>query len=157
VNTPTASLPVLVSRLDNRTWREVFPGETVAICVRGGDVKGAYSIMEVIASPNHGVPLHLHSWEEEIFYVIDGCVRFRCGGREFDAPAGTCIAIPMGAPHAWRNFAASPARMLVTFTPGGFDELFEEIDGRSLADVDAIAQRYGTFVVGPMIDDLRTS
>jgi quercetin dioxygenase-like cupin family protein len=154
VNTRTASLPpVLVSRVDNRTWLEALPGETIAICVRGQDVKGAYSILEVIAAPNHGVPLHLHSWEDEIFHVIDGCLRFRCEGREFDAPTGTSIVIPMGAAHSWRNFAAAPARMLVTFTPGGFDELFAEIIGRSPADIDAIAKRYGTFIVGPTIGD----
>src|SRR6202034_2224426 len=143
----------LVSRLDNRRWFEALPGECVAICVRGEDVKGAYSIFELIAAPDHGVPLHVHRWEDVIFHIIDGCLRFRCHDREFDAPAGTSIVVPMGTAHTWRNFTDTPARMLVTFTPGGFDQLFDEIAGRSTADIDAIAQRYGTYVVGPTIGD----
>ena len=125
----------------------------MAIRVRSGDVGGAYAVLEVIAAPRYGVPLHFHSNEDEIFHVIDGEIRFRCEKTELDALPGTTVVVPRGTAHAWRNFGVSPVRMLVTFTPGGFDPLFEEIVGRSLAEVEALAQRYGTYIIGPRIGD----
>jgi quercetin dioxygenase-like cupin family protein len=142
----------LVSPFETRQWFDTLPGERVAIHVRSRDVGGEYSMIEVIAEPDYGVPLHIHGYEAECFHIIRGCVRFRCDGADFDAPAGTTVVIPQGSPHAWRNLAPVPAAMLVIFTPGGLDELFEEVAGRSLCDIESIAQRYGSSVVGPMIE-----
>jgi mannose-6-phosphate isomerase-like protein (cupin superfamily) len=144
---------VLVGRIESRQWLETLPGEAVAIRVRSADVGGAYAVLEVVAAPGYGVPLHIHSNEDEIFHIIDGEIRFRCEKTELDALPGTSVVVPRGTAHAWRNFAPLPMRMLVTFTPGGLDQLFEEIVGRSLVEIDALAQRYGTFIVGPTIGD----
>lgn len=94
--------------------------------------------------------MHYHR-EDEILQILEGVLTFSCGGRIFDAVAGTTIVVPAGAHHAWLNHAPSPVRMLVTFSPGGIEELFKRLYSTNPNDLDALATEYGTHIVGPGI------
>jgi mannose-6-phosphate isomerase-like protein (cupin superfamily) len=72
------------------------------------DTGGAYTWW--IDEPPAGVgpPRHVHSREEEGFYVIDGEVVFQAGVVKATAGPGTFIALPAGIPHGWLNGNRSP-------------------------------------------------
>ena len=122
----------------------------MAILVPSGSVGGQLSVLEAIAAPCAFSPMHYHR-EDEIIQVLEGVLTFSCGGKVFDALAGTTIVVPAGAHHAWVNHAPSRVRTLVTFSPGGIEELFKQLHRTSPDELGTLAAEYGTHIVGPGI------
>src|SRR6476659_2208960 len=133
-------------------WLQVTPGERFKIRVSSAHTMGAYSVIEIVADPGNGVPLHIHSREDEHFIVVEGTLDIANGDRRWDAPAGTSVTVRRGVPHAWCNPSDTPLRMLVVFSPGQIDGLFRALAGVDDVDkITAIAARYGTKLVGPSL------
>jgi quercetin dioxygenase-like cupin family protein len=87
------------------------------------DTDGAYAFW-VDEPPGHvGPPKHVHSREEEGFYVIEGQVEFRAGYIDSLLTNDSFIALPKGVPHSWTNTSTGQAR-LITFTAGAGNEGF---------------------------------
>ena len=139
-----------VHKHDEDTWLQVTPGERLKIRIPSAHTMGAYSVIEILADPRNGVPLHIHNKEEEHFIVLEGTLDIAIGDRRWDASAGTSATVKRGVPHAWCNPSDIPLHMLVVFSPGHIDGLFKEAAGLSDVDkVTAIATRYGTQLIGP--------
>jgi pimeloyl-ACP methyl ester carboxylesterase/mannose-6-phosphate isomerase-like protein (cupin superfamily) len=104
-----------------------------------------------IAPHTEGPPQHRHAQHDEGFYVVSGTARFTVGQRSYDAPAGTFVMIPPGAPHTFANPGEEPAVLLNTFTPDLYVQYFRDLHdliaaGQPLSDqalVDTMA-RYAT-------------
>ena len=62
-------------------------------------------------------PDHTHLTEAEIFYVLEGAVRFRCGGQTFDLEQGGFIFLPPGIEHGYTIESDDPVRLLVVTAP----------------------------------------
>jgi quercetin dioxygenase-like cupin family protein len=135
-------------------WLQVTPGERFRIRVSSAQTNGAYSVIEIVAEPHNGVPLHIHNREEEHFIVLDGTLDIAVGNRRWDAAAGSSAIVKRGEPHAWCNPSDTPLRMLVVFSPGHIEGLFRTAAG--VEDVDkiaAIAARYDTQLIGPPLHE----
>jgi len=87
---------------------------------------GAYSIVENTIPPQAGPPPHVHHNEDEIFYILEGEFEIRCGEQTFNAREGSIALLPRNVPHAFRNIGEAEGKVLVTITPGGFEEFFAE-------------------------------
>ena len=137
---------------DRGEWLQVTPGERFKIRVPSAHTMGAYSMIEIVADPGYGVPLHIHGKEDKHFIVVEGTLDIANGDRRWDAPAGTSVTVRRGVPHAWCNPSDTPLRMLVIFSPGQIDGLFRATAGVDDVDkITAIAARYGTKLVGPSL------
>ena len=135
---------------DGGEWLQVTSGERFRIRVPSAQTMGAYSVIEIIADPGNGVPLHIHNKEEEHFIVLEGTLDIASGDQRWDVPAGTSVTVKRGVPHAWCNPSDTPLHMLVVFSPGHIDGLFRAAAGVDDVDrITAIAGRYGTQLVGP--------
>jgi oxalate decarboxylase/phosphoglucose isomerase-like protein (cupin superfamily) len=77
--------------------------------------------------PGDGVSLHVHDRDEEFYYILEGAYEMQAGEERFTAEAGSMVVIPRDVPHQFRNAGAVPARALMIFRPGGFDELIGEM------------------------------
>ena len=77
--------------------------------------------------PGEGVPWHVHDRDEEFYYILEGAYEMRAGDERFTAEAGSLVVIPRDVPHEFRNAGDVPARALMIFHPGGFDELIGEM------------------------------
>jgi quercetin dioxygenase-like cupin family protein len=87
------------------------------------DTASAYAFW-VDEPPGHvGPPKHVHSREEEGFYVIKGEVDFRAGNIDAVLTKDSFIALPKGIPHSWINTSSRNAK-LITFTAGAGNEGF---------------------------------
>jgi mannose-6-phosphate isomerase-like protein (cupin superfamily) len=132
-------------------WFATIPGETVRIRIPSTSVAGRYSIVEGLALPMAGTPMHIHQ-EEEVFHILEGVLTFEVGGERFEGTPGMLVVVPGGVPHAWRNFGDRLARSMIMFTPGGIETLFSELANLSPVQVAELAARYGSAVVGPPIE-----
>jgi hypothetical protein len=52
-------------------WSEVTRGERYIIRTTSQQANGAYSMLEVVADPRNGVPMHVHENEEEHFIILE--------------------------------------------------------------------------------------
>jgi mannose-6-phosphate isomerase-like protein (cupin superfamily) len=85
-------------------------------------------VAESILVPLTDGPLqHRHAQHDEGFYVVSGTARFTVGETSYDAPAGTFVMIPPGAPHTFSNPTDQPTVLLSTFTPDLYVQYFRDL------------------------------
>ncbi|GAB3451965.1 cupin domain-containing protein [Actinophytocola sediminis] len=98
-----------------------------------------------------GPPQHRHAEHDEGFYIVSGTLRFTVGEQHHDAPPGTLVMVPPGAPHTFANITDQPVVMLSTFTPDRYVRYFRDLrdlsaDGRAMTPEAHLAtmRRYAT-------------
>jgi mannose-6-phosphate isomerase-like protein (cupin superfamily) len=102
------------------------PGDLYTFLVTGEESAGAYFSMLAIVPPQGGPPPHIHTHEDETFYVLDGTPTFRLGDDHLVAGPGDFVNVPKGVLHCFRNLSSAPLRLILTFTPAGIEKFFEE-------------------------------
>jgi len=152
------STDVLLARgQDNAEWLEVTPGERFTIRTSIAQTQGAYTMLEVVAEPRNGVPMHIHKNEDEHFIVLEGTLHIANGNERSDLPAGTAVTVKKGVPHAWCNRSDTLLRMLVVFSPGHIEGLFRANPIRRGDDLAALIEQFGVVMVGPaLFEDIYT-
>jgi quercetin dioxygenase-like cupin family protein len=101
-------------------------GDVYRFLATGEDTGGKYALWEAVVPPGGGPPPHVHSREEEGFYVLDGEITFTVGDQRLVAGAGTFANLPVGTPHSFKNEGGRPARMLISVAPAGLEQMFFE-------------------------------
>jgi quercetin dioxygenase-like cupin family protein len=147
------------------------PGEGEALWGFGGlgtlkatseTTGGRVFVVEQLAPRGAGSPLHVHTREDEWFYVLEGELTFWVGGQVIDAPAGTFVYGPRDIPHTF-VVASEEARFLLVTEPGdfsGFLRAASEPAARreippapteppDIAALTALAASYGIEILGP--------
>jgi pimeloyl-ACP methyl ester carboxylesterase/quercetin dioxygenase-like cupin family protein len=85
-------------------------------------------VAEITIAPHvAGPPQHRHDRHDEGFYVVAGTARFTVGDDSYEAPAGTLVMIPPGAPHTFANDSDQPVILLNTFTPDLYVQYFRDL------------------------------
>jgi quercetin dioxygenase-like cupin family protein len=102
-------------------------GELLTLKIVGEDTSGAFAILEEITPPQGGPPPHMHSREDETFYVLEGELEFQVSERTILATAGSIIYGPRNILHTLKNVGTTPSSMLVFVTPAGLEKMFEEV------------------------------
>jgi hypothetical protein len=92
-------------------------------------------------APGNEPPPHVHSYEDELFYVLDGEFDVYVGQAAFKVRTGECVFLPRFVPHAF--VVRSPRLQLLTlFTPGGLEGAFRESSAAQNLDLPAGAITY---------------
>ncbi len=92
----------------------------------GEDTYGQYALFDFLVPPQAGPPPHIHTREDEVFYVVEGEINFQVGNQVFTGTAGDFIPYTRGQVHAFKNLGIEPARMLVIAAPAGLENFFRE-------------------------------
>jgi len=108
-------------------------GDRYTIKCSGNDTSGAYALVEAIVPPGSGPPPHIHSREDEAFYVLEGELQFHADGVSFTTTSGAWVTLARGSLHSFKNTGPKTARMLIVVTPAGLEDFFLEI-GREAID-----------------------
>jgi uncharacterized cupin superfamily protein len=74
---------------------------------------GQIGLVEAVVPPGHSPPLHIHHADDEIFWIIEGNLTYRCGDETFPAAPGSYVRIPRGVPHTFVIEGDSNARYLI--------------------------------------------
>ena len=78
-----------------------------------------FSIIEIVTGRE--LEAHVHSEEDDAFYILEGEMTFVLEEGEVKAGPGAFVLVPPGVEHGFRNDGDSSVRMLNIHAPGGFD------------------------------------
>ena len=126
------------------------------------DTASAYAIWTDEPPPGGGPVPHVHTREEEFFYVLEGNLTFWCAGQEFAATPGAFVGLPKGLGHQFRNDGEGPSRTLIVLVPGGCEGFFLELGNPYSEPRDAtippdpkrieeVSARYGQEIAAPTL------
>jgi mannose-6-phosphate isomerase-like protein (cupin superfamily) len=118
-------------------------GEHHAIGVSSTDFKvltrdsgGGLFIMEHANRKKGGPPRHLHHYEDEWFYVLEGEYIAEDGSERFELQAGDSLLGPREVPHAWAFVGNTVGRLLIAFAPANKMEAFFRDNAKRTANGD---------------------
>lgn len=122
---------VMVVRKEGRLAFEAGD-DRARLIVSAEDTDGRYSLLEWTVAGgkklSHDLPRdygpHLHRGCEETFLIQSGALEFLIGDEIVTLKEGDFVRVPPGVRHGYQNTSGKPVRILVTFSPGGFEELF---------------------------------
>ena len=154
---PTAVRSYVLGPHDTRTAAPLnIVGEETLVKVGPADSDGLLAFFHLDAPPMSGPPRHVHTREDELFYVLEGELVFELDAVSHTVPTGGTVYLRRGVVHAYQNFTDKPARLLIATTPGHFSVYFEEMSDMTppggMPDMGALAQlaeRYGLTFTGP--------
>jgi quercetin dioxygenase-like cupin family protein len=152
------------------------PGDGEALWWMGGlgtikatkeQTGGHYTLVEVLVPefPMEEGLLHVHHFEDEGFYILEGEMTFYVGEQTIKASPGSYLFGPKDIPHAF-SVDSGPARLLFILSPAGFEDLIremgepakslsipsppeEEPDEAEMGRLMSIAAKYGGEMLGP--------
>ena len=87
--------------------------------VKAGEIQGGSgaAFVEYITRKGEEPPSHTHHTEDEMFYVLEGAITFRCGEATFDVEQGGFIFLPRGIEHSYSIRSAGAVRLIVVTSP----------------------------------------
>ena len=109
----------------------------------GSTTNHRLGIGEITLAPHtDGPPQHRHARHDEGFYVVSGSPASP-SAPSYDAPAGTMVMLPPGAPHTFANPTDGTTVLLNTFTPDLYVQYFRDLrqmiaDGHALDETTLI-------------------
>jgi quercetin dioxygenase-like cupin family protein len=164
-NTTAATIDSLRTVSVDEGDHHFFLNHLATVKVAAGDSESGLALVEFVAPRGFGPPLHVHSEEDEVMYVLDGEIRIDLGpGDSTVVSAGAVVTLPHGVPHVWQVLSAEARFLTINAgrregtsfdqfvaalgTPADPDALPDpvEIDPGHVAQVCA---RHGIEVLGP--------
>lgn len=132
----------------------VLDGNPTRLLVGWRQSQSAFSMTQ--ATQSGPAPLHVHTYEDETVYILDGSCTVAMGGVTYELTKGDFLYQPRGVPHQW--VAAESVSYLNIATPGGvIDRVLEDIveglqssEGMGPADYESLYRSYGII---PLTDE----
>jgi mannose-6-phosphate isomerase-like protein (cupin superfamily) len=157
----TATVPTIGETEESEAiW---FLGTLSIVKASRDSTAGHMAVIETLAPPGFGSPLHVHHGEDEWFYVIEGSLSVWVDGKSSELPAGSFAYGPRDLPHTFLVSSPAPARFLLGAEPSGFEDFVRELGEPATAltlapasvelpspeRMTAVAAKYGMEILGP--------
>jgi quercetin dioxygenase-like cupin family protein len=128
-------------------------GQEIYIKITGQQTGGAWSMIEQVTPPGGGPPVHLHTREDEGFYVVEGSFLFLVGEEKMETKAGDFLWAPRNVPHTLLNIGSTSARGIVVMSPPGMEDFFLKVAAiagpPTPEQLDSLFAEYGLQLLGP--------
>ena len=113
--------------------------------------EGRLAIVEHTLPPRQlAAPLHRHSREDELSFVLSGRLAAKLGDSVIEAGEGSYLLKPRGQWHTFWNAGNSELRFMELLIPGGFDAYFQWLSAMLTSSdrpgrpaVETLAAEYG--------------
>jgi len=102
-----------------------YLAHTFSFLATGEETDNAYALIHCFFRKGFTPPPHLHTYEDESFYILDGIIDFQAGDKKFRAGIGELVVLPKEIPHSF-NLVSDTAKALLLITPAGFETVFKE-------------------------------
>lgn len=124
--------------------------------VSGKDTASRWCSIDASWQGTGGPPLHLHHYQEEWFYVVEGDYVFQIGDEKFRVAAGDCVLAPRQVPHAFVHVRDERGKIVTVFQPAGEIERFFREYGKlrdaSAEQAQRIYRAHGMELLGPPLN-----
>lgn len=138
---------------------EWLDGGTLAMLLDGKATNGQLMVGRFDVSEGEAPPYHMHTREDEVFFLIKGTAVVWCDDEETELSEGGIVYLPKNIPHAYR-ITSKKADLLMINTPAGIEGMFRysgrdratprpagfEISGDRMAEG---AKEFGQIILGP--------
>lgn len=121
---PGDGIPQMASpELRNSYW---YIGHLMSILISSKDSGGSFSLIHGYEIKGLEPPPHIHTREDESFYLLDGEITYTAGDNVFKAEKGNWVFLPRGIQHSFQ-VNTDQAEVLIHLSPGGFENYFIEM------------------------------
>lgn len=103
-------------------------GSSFEMKVESSQSEGDYGAVLWTVRAGEEPPLHAHSREDELVYVVQGQLVARVGDARVEVGQGAYAALPRGVPHTI-EVVGDQATLLLSFVPGGVERFLVPPDG----------------------------
>ena len=118
-------------------------GTSAELKLAGEQDGGDWSVVEWRLRAGDEPPIHTHTREDEMLYILEGSITAYVGDQRFEVEAGSYAALPRDVPHGL-TVHGDEVRLLITLEPAGAEYLFVPRD-----DGDADPARFGIVLHEP--------
>ncbi len=119
------------SRNDQGKTYQIFNMDLLdfEIVLSGEQTGGKYSLLEIqlLGEEDLEVPMHSHSKEKLIVYVMEGKFLFKQGKEIIHAEKEKILILEKDIPHSYRKIGKEKGTLLIMFIPGGFENFFTDL------------------------------
>lgn len=105
-------LPTAYARTANVDSTYAYMGSLMTFLAKGSDTGGRFALMEYLTKPGNEPPPHVHEREHELYFVLEGTMRFYCEDMVLDIGAGDVVFLPQGKARAF-NCTSDVVRTLI--------------------------------------------
>jgi quercetin dioxygenase-like cupin family protein len=113
--------------LDNSYW---YLGHLLSVLLSAEKTGGLLALLKVTEIKGLEPPPHTHIREDEIFYLLNGEIEFRVGGKTYKAASGDCMFLPRNMEHSF-SVLTEQSDVMMLLTPGGFEKYFIEMSEKA--------------------------
>ena len=128
------------SNSSNKVYQKYKVDEIIyKIIINGKDSDGKYSLieMEFPSEKEKEIPLHKHTKEDVIIYVIEGVFLIKSANENINAIPGTVIRLEKNKEYSYKKVGNNKGKLLVLFEPAGFENYFGDLNSLSLSSLDS--------------------
>lgn len=132
----------MAERFDKGYFLQAGEGITASSTKASGvSTNGSLTLIE--SRTTGGAPLHVHTREDEYFYVLEGTLKVRLGDDTFEAGPRSFVFLPRNIPHEW-DVVGEEATLLMMTIPAGLDTFLDEFHAAPTAEArNPITAKYG--------------
>lgn len=113
------------------------------------DTNGDLTIFEYTGNEKGGPPLHIHHFQDEIFYILEGKYLFQVGEEQHNLIAGDTIFLPRQVKHAFAQLT-DKGKMFYLFQPSGkMEDFFREATNPNPKKGSDLFEDHDMTIVGP--------
>ncbi|PYE51076.1 cupin domain-containing protein [Deinococcus yavapaiensis] len=105
------------------------------VLISGDDTHGRFATVEVRGRRSFELPVHVHTFEDELVVVLEGELDVRIDEETRRASVGDVVLLPCGVPHEVK-LRSDTARLVVTYSPAGFERFLREVSRPASTSVD---------------------
>ena len=114
--------------LETSAW---YMASLTTYLVEKKDVNGEFALIEALLVPGNEPPPHVHSREDELYYILEGEFDVYAGHEGFNVKSGECIFLPRLEPHAF-VIRSARLRVLLMISPAGLEAAFRSMASPAL-------------------------
>jgi quercetin dioxygenase-like cupin family protein len=110
------------TNLERSRW---FMGSLFTFLAMADETGGQFSCIDITVRKGTEIPPHMHTRDDESFYILEGEILCHIGGRKYSAKQGEFVFLPRNIPHTWEALTDT-LRFLLLITPAGGERVFWE-------------------------------
>ena len=101
VSKPPSKAPSAFKRSSSLKTTLAYMGSNISLLAMGEETGGRFALMEFHSRPGNEPPPHIHEWEHELYYLLEGRMEFYCESEILSIGAGEAVFLPQGKAHAF--------------------------------------------------------